>query len=275
MDRDKQKYILYKDKYLRLKNEARKIRGGDYAIRNPTFTPYQIDEIHFWGRQLTEHCLLLHLGMVDESLQQKGKDLFSRWETFMIDNFYSKGVDGEKIVLENSDFLKIDKIDENIWVLIDDLRQYKLEIIRRLKNGQWLGWIWITFADHLLEELEHFEKKIKGIVIPKTEEIDFYNDMNSDHAALTAHYLDPIPKNQNLIQESMDYSHRKLELNAKDKAYLQLSIDFAKELDDFSLRLKNLMVKKQLDSIIHPVFIEHDIREGRRSIYMLNLLKNN
>jgi len=284
------KYLKYKNKYLQYKNSYHQTAGNKYNNE-------QIDEIHFWGQQMSEHAEFLYLGIEDANLKNKGLELHTLWQTFMTDNFDSKGISSKgKIVLDDSDFAKINSNNyNNLDYLIVQLREYKQEIIRQLDAGKWLGWIYSLFVKHMLTELEYFNDKLNNIVLPREEEIRFYNTMNAQHAGIIAHLLGPDLENDSLISKANRLYHKitnlsHLETNSVVKkvdefyhkivtdgedTFLKLSLDDAKELDVFNNQIKTAITSNQVKSIIHPVLINHIIYAGKRSIYVLENIKKN
>jgi hypothetical protein len=40
------------------------------------------DEIDFWSRQLSEHALFVHLGLLDLPLRTRAQELHEQWELY-------------------------------------------------------------------------------------------------------------------------------------------------------------------------------------------------
>ena len=77
------KYLKYKSKYVDFKTT----QTGGAKIINLNLSPENrnlvLDEIHFWGRQMMEHSLFLHLGIVDDKLKNRGLELYKDWEKYI------------------------------------------------------------------------------------------------------------------------------------------------------------------------------------------------
>ena len=166
-----------------------------------------------------EHSLFLHLGLEDTSLKAQGMELYEQWKYFMNKTFVVTGIDNPDrpipIVLNNDHYASLQNVDIDfgyVLELIDKLRKYKEGVIKRLENGEWLGWLWITFVRHILRELEFLDFKInKNHVIKRdlkyTDEIAFWNTTNGEHIGMGAHLLDPDTKNDDLFKAANDLYH--------------------------------------------------------------------
>lgn len=233
------------------------------------------DEIHFWGHQLMEHALFLHLGIVDDHLKTKGLLLHERWKLFM--DYAFPGIEEHKIELDEGDRMSINfEILSEVFELIADTEKYKLEILSRLEAGDWIGWIFPLFVRHLLRELYFFRDKLLGDVTIE-QEARFWNLINGEHAGFAAHLLDPNPDNWNLIDQSEE-TYRKLALLSQYEGdvemlqYITLSLTEWKKLDEFSTSLYDSIAANTVKSVIHPKLLRHDIREGKRATLMMERL---
>lgn len=252
-------------------------RSEHYQPGPVPHTPQVVDEIHFWGRQLTEHALFLHLGIEEPSLKARGLKLHKRWQSFM-DRF--KAVSADKIVLDADDFkvlgdLKALRLDD-IVPLWNDLRAYKLELLVRLRKGEWLGWIYDLFVVHVLRELHYLGNKMWGRPLPLIKEVEFWNATNGEHAAFAAHLLDPAKENRELITRADEFYQTFSALSQPEQSMLvHMSLNHSVELDNFNRAAQKAIKdkRKPLKSLIHPVLIDHVIREGERSIWALKKMQ--
>ena len=188
------------------------------------------DNIAFWSKQMSEHCLFMQLGFVDDNLKKRAGDLHKRWEN-----------------------------GDDLYSLINDTRKLKMDALKKISTT-WIGWLFPSFIEHILLELDYFNDKLNNRVLSEDEEISFWNKIVGDHAGFTSHLLDPSEKELIDISNSIQYKTEMI-IESEEKMWLVLSIKMAKELVDFHIQSKTL--KPQ--SVIHPVLLDHVIREEKRA----------
>jgi hypothetical protein len=216
------------------------------------------NEIDFWVRQLSEHALFLHLGLEDKKLKKQALHLHKKFEKFR-EEF-------------NNDPFDMDSMN-SVLPLIKKERHFKVNVLKRLNNGEWIGWIFPLFVNHTILELDYVVDKLNGIQMTISEEIEFWNRINSEHAAFAAHLLDPQERESVLAADAASEKFKTLP-NDEIDMWLNLSIAASKELDQFNKKART--AGKNVKSVIHPVLLDHVIREGERSILTLkNLLASN
>lgn len=211
------------------------------------------DEITFWAHQLSEHALFLHLGLEDKELKRRGMELHKKFENFR------KNMTPDNMA--------------DVLPLAKELRAYKIEVLSRLTAGEWIGWIFPLFARHIILELDYFVDKLNGIAYTDRDEIAFWNVINGEHAGFAAHLLDP---SERALFEAADGLAKKFEkmVTSEQEMFAQISLQAAKELDDYNQKAEAGIKANKVASVIHPALISHVVREGQRSIRMLNTLKD-
>lgn len=287
MNQNYLKYLKYKNKYNALK-QNNNLTGGANDDQNQISSDI-IDQIHFWGHQSVEHSLFLHLGIEDKALKEQALNLHKKWKEYM-DKVFGD-IDEHKIVLEINDItkVKVNSIDMNTLLsLINELKTFKEHIIARLEGGEWLGWLWASYVKHILRELNHFNDKINKKYTSVSEEIEFWNKTNSEHAANESHLIEPAPQfkkfvvEADLLSKNPDDLLKEADAQSKDfknldigekHSLLNLSLKYATELDQYHKNTQTKIQGKKYFSIINPTLIDHVVREGERSIYELNLLQ--
>jgi hypothetical protein len=232
-----------------------------------------LDEIHFWGQQMMEHSLFLHLGIEDTILKSKGLELYQKWKFYMDTTFINNGIQYDKVVLDQSDLNKLSNViieGSNIFGLIDELRNYKLTLIDLLKKGQWIGWLWLSFVKHILRELEFFNLRLNGVRLTPSTEAFYWNVTNSEHLGAGSHLIDPMFENDKVISKADTFYHDILKLMPDETPqYLDLSLKYSIELDKFNTETKKKIENNTLKSVIHPTLADHIGRESKRSLYFL------
>jgi hypothetical protein len=203
------------------------------------------DEIRFWSRQLSEHALFLHLGLEEPRLKKQGLALHK----------------------ENPE------IAPDVLPLTKKLRAYKMNVLKTLNSGKWIGWIFPLFARHILVELDYFVDKLNGIPYSDRDEVIFWNMINGEHAGFASHLLDPSERELFTKADELFQKFEHIVKSEKDMM-LQISLRAAKQLNAYNKKAQQASEKNQVRSVIHPVLIAHVIREGQRSIKILNSLQD-
>ena len=214
------------------------------------------DEINFWALQMSEHALFLYLGLVDEKLKTCGLQLHKEFENY-------RQLIKSQPTMENY---------RKIMPLLHRLRAYKLAVYNTLNTGKWIGWIYPAFAEHVLLELDYFLDKLTGRQFTAADEIAFWNKERSGEVGLTAHLLDP--SEQKLVKQAMELSFKiKCPPKSEEEMMVGLSLKNYKELDAFNKQAQTAMANNAVKSIIHPVLLDHIVREGERAIQVVSRLQ--
>jgi hypothetical protein len=211
-----------------------------------------LDETAFWSRQLSEHALFLHLGMETEPFKKRGLEIHKKWEAFR-------------------DTLS-EKTLPKVLPLARELRAYKMAINKSLNEGKWVGWIFPSFVRHIIQELDFFVDKLNGVRYSPKDEVDFWNHINSDHAAFESHLLDPYERKLSAKANALSEKIATLP-DSEEDMFIKISLNAAAELDAFNKKGRSLAKANKLQSVIHPVLMDHVIREGERSKAKLKALQ--
>lgn len=195
-------------------------------------------EIDLWAPQMGEHALFLHLLLHDLSLKQKALDLFHKWQLYIC-----QGKPGGA---------------QKALSLIDELSAFKLNILSRLNNGEWIGAVYPQFVDHIHRELLYFRNKLLGIKMSPADEVQFWNTINSEHAGFASHLLDPTEEE---LVDKADATMKKI--RDLPVASIVMAIEAGIDLLNFNIEAYNATLANQIKSIIHPTLLRHVIREGQ------------
>ena len=197
-------------------------------------------EIESWGPQMGEHALFLHMLLYEPTLKQRALNQFYLWKSL--------------VCTEMSDPVAI-------MAALQDLEALKMEILERLNKGEWLGSVFPQFVDHILKELRYFKRKLNGQTMTAAEEIQFWNEINSEHAGFAAHLLDPTE--EKLVDEADATSKRIRMLPAQNsEAAVILAMEAGVDLHQFNSKAYDAVVANKIKSIIPPTLLKHVVREG-------------
>jgi hypothetical protein len=144
------------------------------------------------------------------------------------------------------------------------LRNLKVGVLEELKKGTKLGLLQPSIIRHMVLELDYFVDKLNGRKFTVEEEAFIMDIHNEGVAELTSELVGSESK---LSSEgkALAMKIRKLEED-KDmtKMFVELSLEYAAELDDYQERAKIEVFKGAIKSDVHPIFIAHEIREMDR-----------
>ena len=211
------------------------------------------DDIEFWSRQLSEHALFMQLGLDDKRLKAVAEQLHNQWES------YRRGP----------------RTVPDAITLVRGTRDFKTEVHGRLVAGEWLGWLWPLFVDHIRREGDYFLGKLQGQMLSDADECKTWITFMGDHIAFAAHLLDPSEAAR--IQQAIAMLGNFNQLwqgcgVAVNQQLLSLTTRSGLDLDAY---LKGFGIGKPggARSIIHPVLAEHVVREGQRFLMTITALQ--
>jgi len=272
------------------------------GIRDKTLSARQIDETKFWSTQFKEHCLFLYIGLeanpvVIESALLAPVSAIPSVKTQAPVALQTQSVENAKLILKLkqrskqlivswSAFEKMiaqGKIDVPILNnLINHTRYIKTRVLDLQKQKIWTGWLFPDFLDHLIAELDYFVARFND-TIPADMERLFWDEINAEHLAFTAHLLDTDYKTRSVVSKALSLSDegwtmlapiKDVPIDLLQMAQLSRRFDhlgYANRTNDFYAELWN-NGNPATGSNIHPVLVAHVIREGQRSIQRLTEL---
>lgn len=209
-------------------------------------TPTQ--EFEFWGRQATEHALFMHLGLEDPALKKQALDIHNGLKSWY-------------------DTLQLDPFLKNL----ETSMAFKRAVLARLNAGEWLGWLYPDFVDHVLREEEYFLAKLSqgvggGRGMPANIETATWLRFMGEHAQFAAQLVDPTEaqamSRAAALARRFEGLHAGCTHSTCGPQMVALSERAGRELDAFFSGMKPAKPK----SIIHPVLAAHVVREGRRFV---------
>jgi hypothetical protein len=267
---DSQQRRLSRNKNMNHKNSDHMKMEESYKKYRFGFVPYETDpsrfvtiaidaqdainEISFWARQMSEHALFNHLGLEDAELKKEALDIHKSLESFIAK--FNKDPHDTKHMSE-------------ILPLLKKEREFQVKVLKTLSESKWIGWLFPLFENHLTFELDYFVDKLNGVPYSVEKELYFWNRINSEHAAFSSHLLDP--SERKLSFQAQVLSDKFFNLPPADTDMMvYLSLKAGKELDVFYQKAK--AHSSSIKSIIHPSLLDHDKREGERSIQVLSAL---
>ena len=211
------------------------------------------NEIEFWSKQSGEHALFMQLGLDDKDLKRRSESLHRSWENFRA---------GPR------------RVPEAI-ALVQAGRELKMEVHARLLQGEWLGWLWPLFVDHVRREEDYFLGALQGTRLDPKTECQIWLTFMGEHTAFAMHLLDPSEAAR--IGQALALLGNFNQLwqgcgAALNEQLLSLTQRSGMDLDTY---FNALGVGKPggAKSIIHPVLAAHVVREGRRFLQTMQMIQ--
>lgn len=223
--------------------------------------PNALQIVRFWSRQLSEHALFFHLGLEERGLKEASLDEHNEWEKF------------RKTIPARANERETDETIARYIEMTRELRAMKTHVLQRLNSGEWLGWIYPSFADHVRRELDYSVNLLtenfgEGEKREKSELCSWLQFM-AEHAAFASHLLDA--DERELMAEASEIQGNLEELHGRCRSLTPQLIDMSqkagKALDRYFTHLDANVTK--VNSIIHPLLALHVVREGRMFLQTL------
>lgn len=269
------------------------------------FTHEQADEIRFWAPQLTEHCLFIYLGLepglpvrswvelrnpiledekVSTRTQASEAMLKKQAEvTAVVQNLKDEA---KKLVEEwtklDQDISRNELSYDTLDILLQRTQRLKMNIIELLKNKYWVGWLYQSFVEHILHELEYFIKRLHNRVTVQ-EEIAFWTQIAAEHTGFTAHLLDinTSKEQRQLVNTVLSKADAGFKLLEEDIDFVQMirltdswtkAYEYQKDIQSLVRGTWTKFQENKVNSIIHPSLLAHVVRETERGMRRLEQL---
>lgn len=278
-------YIKYNSKG---NNKKYNMMGGGEVT-----TSKKIDELYFWGRQLMEHALFIHLLIVDQSIKERAIIIYKNWNIFLNKTFSENGIGLDNIYLTEDQIKKVPpSAVQNSTKLVDDLYNLENDLMKTISSGKWVGWAYPSLVKHFIEENNFLAAKLNGSNMSIEEEIKFYNK-NGEDAAVTEKLLDPLEletaeKAHKLfilstklnsgtispaeIKEISNNYNKNFNLNDKND-FLLLSEFLNLSLMKFFTEGRDRVLSNTIKGVVNIDLATHNLRETERALYCLDKLK--
>ncbi len=212
------------------------------------------DETEFWGRQLMEHALFLQLGLEIPGPKDQAGFFVKKWDQFRRDS------------RKPAEALK----------LAEGFRAFQVDLRDRALRGEWLGWLFPLFLDHIIRELDFFVARIKTDGAGVANELFHWVTFMAEHAAFAAHFLDPTEEAAivQAIQLGQQFIGIQAQCQGVTPALVSLSEQAGAQLDQYLVTIAGGVPNiPKARSVIHPILAEHVVREGRRFLQTLQRMR--
>jgi len=128
----------------------------------------------FWSRQFSEHLQFLAMLFTDPAAKHGAEQLKPEYDAARVAALADRA---------NAPALIQDAHDR--------VRVYQGEMLERLANGQFLGWAFPLFVDHVTREMDLYAHLVYGAPEPEGGINGEVKRLGAEHAQFAAHLLDP------------------------------------------------------------------------------------
>lgn len=232
-------------------------RDVDLSVLNINMSdPAVYEEIMFWARQMQEHATWIARGVVEDELSRyQGKQLSERWKQF-------------RIQLLNQ--ANVQTLEPLLVSLLMDTRDYMVQQYDLITtSGEYNGYNYPSLFHHFLQEMMYFVKKISGVSFTLEDELKFWNDTSEEHADMNHRMTDVTETrfdtlNQQFAQQFQSLGHVQ---DVTDLFHASKSLH--DQFDECVKTMAYLIDMGSYQGVIHPMFIQHLMREQQRAQYVL------
>ena len=238
-----------------------------------------LDAFLFWTLQVTEHMLILFLGLEDDQLKQLAYSIHLEWIRFV-----------PQPSMERQVLPRYQDIDWNrLFALIDQTRAFQVQVKDLVESCVWQGWLSGAYIHHITEELDYFSAKVHLQTKTIDQEFLFWLDIFKDHAATVASFIDQRERTDiakangvadgmiGFINQYKDQDKKVGDADADGEmlAMRQAGMQHADELEQWYHNFLIRYDRCQIKSTLHPVLAAHIEREHQYGLALLSLLLNN
>lgn len=210
----------------------------------PSQLPLQ-DDIAFWGRQMSEHALFLHLLLQDPQLRAEAMRLHQLWQQTM---------------MQNADISRP----------LSELIAFKQMVLGRLSRGEWLGWALPSFVQHILLEAEYFQRRLAAGT-SAGQDLQTWLQIVKDHADVGPKLIDPkanaYADQARPLSEKLGQLQRRCNLRTIEHTCL---VEADQAFEQANQWVQGIPAGL---NIVHPTLKAHILRENARGAQVAKLLQ--
>ena len=126
------------------------------------------NEFEFWGRQIVEHALFAHLTLEEPALKAQALEMH---------NALRQAYDARDL--------------RGFTMLTQQFMAFKQAALAQQRAGQWIGWAFPSFIQHMLEEEAFFLSRVANAPSTPQQVLAFWLKERMGEAEVGAHLIDP------------------------------------------------------------------------------------
>ena len=203
-------------------------------------TPFTVeDEIKFWGRQMSEHMLFIHLDVHDETLKREAWSHKEAWTR--LSSCPSNCSVTDEIILE-----------------LDSTLEFQRRLLSMGDRS-----LYPSFLKHIISESLYFLNKLLGNGYSMQEEVAFWTSHHLGELSVQEKLLDPEEIQLSAIIRKFTDEIASL---GEDRARMTMNISTI--IDNYNT-LEFKLGTDDIKSIISTTMLDHTIREGERALKIM------
>jgi hypothetical protein len=202
-----------------------------------------LEETKFWTRQFSEHLGLL-AAMLQGSLRQEAHEHHQRYETL---RKRVQHLDGGAMAATVEDATR-------------DVHTFQSGICDRLDRGEWLGFAWPLFCDHITREVELYEHIAYGDPVPSGGVSAAVSQMGGEHALFAANLLDPTERAPSKTANEVGWKLVEMSKKPQGRSLMREEVALQKAIKEF-IETTGLGTPSGAKSLVNLTLREHVLRE--------------
>jgi len=203
-----------------------------------------LEETRFWTNQFSEH--LGFLGeMLQGELRQEAEARHSEYEQMR----------REAMLLESGEAMA-----DAVEGPTRSLYAFQVELCEMLDAGEWLGFAWPLFCDHITREVELYMHLAYGDPPPPGGISAAVSQMGGEHALFAASLIDPASQAPSTI--AREAGSKLIDMSAKEQTRIRIAGEIAlQQTIRAFVETTGLGTPTGVKSLVSPILRDHVLRE--------------
>jgi hypothetical protein len=212
------------------------------------------EETLFWTRQFAEHLGFLGEMLQDEPLRQEAKERQRQYEALRQSVL---SLDGGAMAAAVEDATR-------------NTHVFQAGLCDRLDAGEWLGFAWPLFCDHITREIELYQHLAYGDPKPGKDIPQIVSQMGGEHALFAGSLIDPGDRVSSRIAREAGRRLLSLSKKAQKTATMTGEVALQRTIKQF-IETTGLGTPKGIKSLVSFTLREHVLRE---QVYYSNKIED-
>lgn len=223
------------------------------------------DDYLFWINQMGEHGIFLASAMDEPTLKLLGLEHLKKAGY----QFYADALDMFKRFSDNPSKQQVR--DTIKW--LDDQAAWEDQLLK-LTFEVWHGYNYPKVIHHYHQELNYFRARLEAHLSNKTisshDELHFWTDIVRDHVIIIDKLLDPTETNLSNLLHNRSQEMKQVLREIKERHnVVEKSIQSIRDAQRSLDVIDEILMAKDLASVIQPALLSHIIREDNRALSYL------
>lgn len=198
------------------------------------------ENVLFWSDRFREHALFLYMLLDERKVPNLKYETYRQYQQW--DMFLSQPAN--------------DPFQQKLPQMLDELLQFKQEVLAQSDNN--INVIlpvadFKTLVAHMIEELQYFINVSTDRLTPE-DELNFWIREITEHTELISRSLPPGP-----LQNQVNQTVQALKTVKRDNI-----LSVVQQANQAAVQLERMIRNGQVQSLINPMMLEHEIKEAKR-----------